>query len=175
MKKVLIVDDDPVSRRVLTGLFEDHDDLVIDLVEDGQGAVDAFRGALEADTPYLLVCLDYYLPIMDGKAALKMMRDMEAAAGIDREHRTPIVMVSSEDDETHIVKLFTECDASDYITKPFERRRIENIIQRYIHGQKDIDGIYDDHIEARARREHQKKLKEMRSRFLEKRHGEDKP
>lgn len=108
MPKILIVDDDPHIREVLRFALE----------KDGFGVCEAVNGAqaLErhaAERPDLVV-LDILMPEMDGTEVCRRLR---------RDHATPIVFLSSRDDEVDRI-LGLELGGDDYVTKPFSPREL---------------------------------------------------
>ena len=103
---VLVVDDDPVTRKLLERVLCDN---TFDPVfaEDGEVAE-----ALLRDRRFDAVLLDLILPGISGEAVL---------AGIRSHPRTvnlPVVLVSTIDDAARHVELF-ELGADDFVQKPF--------------------------------------------------------
>ncbi len=116
--KILIVDDDPHIREVLT-IALDRAGFSAITAHDGAGAL---RSA-QRDAPDLMV-LDVGLPEMDG---LEVCRRIRASSDL------PILFLTARDDEVdRIVGL--ELGADDYVTKPFSPReliaRIKAILKR---------------------------------------------
>ena len=108
MPKILIVDDDPHIREVLRFALE----------KDGFSVVEAANGAQAlarhaAERPDLIV-LDILMPEMDGTEVCRRLR---------RDHATPIVFLSSRDDEVDRI-LGLELGGDDYVTKPFSPREL---------------------------------------------------
>lgn len=115
---ILVVEDDPVARGLLTGYFR-NEGYRISESDNGDEVIDR----LAAD-PAELVLLDIRLPGTDG---LTLTRTLRAASDIG------IILVTSKKDMTdRIVGL--EMGADDYVTKPFEPRellaRARNLIRR---------------------------------------------
>lgn len=105
MIRLLIVDDSPLMRRLLGGIFEAEPDFTVEFARDGAEAI----GKLHAFQPDV-VTLDIHMPRMDGLACLDR---------IMVERPCPVVMVAqrtqSGADET-IEAL--ELGAIDFIPKP---------------------------------------------------------
>ena len=76
--------------------------------------------ALEAFTPYQLICLDIMMPGMDGQSALQTTRGLENARGILSCDWAKIVMTTSLGDSQSVFSAFRSvCDG--YLTKPIDR------------------------------------------------------
>ena len=73
--RILIAEDDFASRKFMLKFLSKFGEC--DITVDGMEAVDAYLMALDADTPYDLVCLDIMMPALDGYQALKAIRDIE--------------------------------------------------------------------------------------------------
>jgi DNA-binding response OmpR family regulator len=109
-QRVLVVDDEPMMREILTRYLE-RDGFVVSTARDGREAV----AALEADDPSI-VLLDLMLPGMDGLEVLRWMRGSAL-------NRTPVILVTAKGEETdRIVGL--ELGADDYVTKPFSPKEV---------------------------------------------------
>jgi DNA-binding response OmpR family regulator len=106
--RVLVVDDEPMVREVLTRYLE-REGFTVDVAEDGEAALVSFA-ASQPD----LVLLDLMLPRVDG---LEVFRRMRADAS------TAVIMLTARGEETdRIVGL--ELGADDYVTKPFSPREV---------------------------------------------------
>ena len=68
--RILLVEDDPVSRDLLAALIEAHGHIA-ETAEDGFGAL-----SMAQEKPYDLVLIDYHLPEMDGYALARLMRSL---------------------------------------------------------------------------------------------------
>ena len=131
--KVLIVDDEPISRRRLRRLLalEPECELVGEC-ENGRDAVHS----LERETIDILF-LDVQMPEMDG---------FEVVHTIARSH--PLIIFTSAYDE-YALKAF-EVHAFDYLLKPFDRRRFRESVQRarmqLTQAQPTVEKLADDRI-----------------------------
>ena len=88
--RVLLAEDHPVNQKVVQLLLEPYR-ARITVVENGALAIEAFRNGV-----YDLVLMDMQMPVMDGLAATRAIRDLEAA-GV----RTPIIMLSANAMASH--------------------------------------------------------------------------
>ena len=104
---ILVVDDDPVSRLMLTGSLERHGHHV-KAAEDGSQALDLLR--MES---FDVVLLDVLMPNVDGYGVLEQLK-----GDPDLRH-IPVVMVTSVDDVESAVRCI-ELGADDYLSKPID-------------------------------------------------------
>jgi DNA-binding response OmpR family regulator len=125
MTTVLVVDDEPMVRDVVTRYLERDGHRVI-TAEDG----DAARGVIEREAPSL-VLLDVMLPgSTDGLALCRWIRSTS---------NLPVILLTARVDEAdRIVGL--ELGADDYVTKPFSPRelatRVKTVLRRASSGPK---------------------------------------
>ena len=102
---VLIVDDDPVVRRMLQLSFESEGFDVLTAV-DGIEGLEAMR----AGKPNVIV-LDIIMPKLDG---MKVMRELMSD---DELRGTPVILLSAKATSLDI-ELGLKAGAADYVTKP---------------------------------------------------------
>ena len=107
----MIVDDDPVVRRMLQLTFEAEGFEVV-TAADGVEALAAVRG----ERPAILV-LDIMMPKLDG---MKVMRELKAD---DDLRNIPVILLSAKGRNVD-QKIGFEVGADDYITKPFSPRKL---------------------------------------------------
>jgi CheY-like chemotaxis protein/HPt (histidine-containing phosphotransfer) domain-containing protein len=88
--RVLLAEDHEVNQLLVSAMLARGGHTVV-LVENGQAAVDAVRESIERSAPFDLVLMDMQMPIMDGLAATRAIRAMEAAGG----RRLPIVALTA--------------------------------------------------------------------------------
>ncbi len=74
-RRVLVVDDNEMSRIVLSGMLDDMTFVVKD-VSSGQAALAEIREASERGEPYEVILLDWRMPGMDGIATAKAIREL---------------------------------------------------------------------------------------------------
>lgn len=102
---ILIVDDDPAQRLLLTEVLEQAGFIVVE-ASDGLEALKLF-----VQDPPDLVLMDIKMPVMNGLEACAGMRQLPRGKDI------PIVLVTGAEDHESIRQAF-EVDATDFITKP---------------------------------------------------------
>ena len=121
MERVLIVDDDPDIRRLVSYNLSQAG---FDIVTAGTG-----RQALETvqKQPPDLIILDLMLPDVDGMEVCRTLRQR------DNSRRIPIIMLTARGEEIDRVIGF-ELGADDYVMKPFSPRelvlRVKSIFRR---------------------------------------------
>ena len=103
MNRIPVVDDDPHIREVVQFALDKEG---FDTLEAGDGAQALERFATERPD---LIVLDITMPELDGTEVCRRIRQTS---------RTPIIFLSSRDDEIDRV-LGLELGGDDYITKPF--------------------------------------------------------
>lgn len=119
--KILIVDDDVVSRKKMAKIMEATGDCTE--VESGKDALEAFINAWDMGLPFGVITLDIGLPDMSGVEVLKHIRDIESEKGITPKSRVKVIMVTSLSDQDVVVgSLEAGCDS--YIVKPFDKDRV---------------------------------------------------
>ncbi|HEY2628275.1 MAG TPA: response regulator [Usitatibacter sp.] len=116
--RVLVVDDDPLIREMVSDYLAKHD-VRVTAVPDGR----AMHAALAAEVVDLIV-LDLKLQTEDGMSIARRLRD---------ESTIPIIMLTGRSDEADRV-MGLELGADDYVTKPFSPRellaRIRTVLRR---------------------------------------------
>jgi DNA-binding response OmpR family regulator len=110
--RILVVDDDPALRDLLSAYLTDTG-FVVDLAGDGAG----MRRAIEQARPDAIV-LDLMLPGEDG---LMLTRALRAQAGTAA--AIPVLILSARGEETDRV-VGLEMGADDYLPKPFSPREL---------------------------------------------------
>lgn len=125
--KILIAEDDLISRRVITKLLSTYGEC--DVTVDGIEAIDAFVIALDSGKPYDLICLDVMMPMVDGIKALLTIRQMENARRIEEVKRAKIIVVTALG-ETKYVKSAFETGMEAYVNKPIEVNNIEEAMKK---------------------------------------------
>jgi two-component system chemotaxis response regulator CheY len=126
--KILVVEDDFGSRRMMQKLLEPYGD--VDVVVDGEEAVDAFRLAWEEDAPYQIVFMDIMMPKMDGHEALKRVREFEREMGVIPANESKVIMTSVLEDPKNVIEAYYGGSATSYLIKPIDREKLEDELER---------------------------------------------
>ena len=116
--RVLVVDDEPMVREVVTRYLE-RDGFRVDATGDGMTALELARSR-----PPDLLILDVMLPSKDGFSVLQELRKTSSV---------PVILLTARTDETDRV-LGLELGADDYVVKPFSPRelsaRVRSVLRR---------------------------------------------
>lgn len=118
--KILVVDDEPVNRRVL----ENH------LKVAGYHVVEANNGKealklLEGELSYNLVLLDIMMPEMSGYEVCEIIRKRYLPSEL------PVVLLTAKNRVSELVNGFN-AGANDYLTKPFSKNELLSRIKTHI-------------------------------------------
>lgn len=125
---ILIADDDP-DDRLLTKEALEENRLANDLhfVEDGEELIDYLRQQGKYSTSSApkpgLILLDLNMPKLDGREALKILKE-------DKELRKiPVVVLTTSEAEEDILKSY-DLGVNSFITKPVTFERLVNVIRK---------------------------------------------
>lgn len=125
--KTLIVEDDFTSRLLLQELLRSYGPSHVAV--DGKEAVAAVRAALDSGEPYELICLDIMLPGMDGQQALREIRALEEARGLDAGDGATVFMTTALSDKDNVMQAFRE-QADGYLVKPIAKDKLLAALER---------------------------------------------
>ncbi|MBN2418307.1 MAG: response regulator [Deltaproteobacteria bacterium] len=105
-KKILIAEDDPVSRQVLKKVLKKEGYDVIE-ADNGQTAWSLF-----SNERVNILITDWFMPGIDGLELISRVRNLKL------DYYVYIIMVTANDDSRSALKVF-EAGADDYIAKPY--------------------------------------------------------
>lgn len=124
---VLIVDDNQLNLRLLS-FFMKRQSLKYHEAQNGQEAVDIFQAAMGS---VRCILMDISMPVMDGIAATKLIRDLEQQWG--KQPRTPIIALTGLTSAASRAEA-QEAGMDEFLTKPISFSQLTHIL-----GQ--IDGL----------------------------------
>ncbi|MEK7218414.1 MAG: response regulator [Patescibacteria group bacterium] len=118
--KVLVIDDDPDNMALVELHLKGETDLRLYRAANGAAAL----GMLER-TVFALVLMDVEMPVMDGIATVKGLRNMAGGKSV------PVVACSAHDDPVKI-KECLDAGCTDYLLKPVKKAGLLAKIQKYL-------------------------------------------
>lgn len=123
--KVLVVDDDLMTRITLEGILSAYAE--VHCCVDGKEAVGEHKSALDRGEPYDLICMDLLMPVMGGLEALGIIRQEEESRGRLRAQAAKVVITTASDDSDTISQAFRGlCDA--YVVKPIDADQLLDVV-----------------------------------------------
>ena len=114
-KQILVVDDEPNLRRVLSALLA-RDDYDVHTAEDGEQALTILN-----DHHIDMVVTDLRMPKIDGMELLRRVRAMD--------EELPVVIITAHGTVDNAVEAL-KTGAFDYITKPFDQTEVRTIVKK---------------------------------------------
>jgi len=139
-KKILVVDDEPLIRKLVTDFLKKQGYSTIE-AEDGRKAMDLF--CYEGDID--LIILDVMLPEYDGFTVCREIR---------KKSRVPIIMLTARGEEFDEI-FGLDIGADEYISKPFSPNiliaRVNAVLRRSMQKDTEVKEFYGLTIDYNAR------------------------
>jgi PAS domain S-box-containing protein len=120
---VLVVDDDPINRLVISAILKKLGLSVLQ-AENGQQALDLFIYGATID----LILMDMQMPIMDGNTATKLIRSREKEN--DSGHQLIIALTANAYAEDN--KLCIEAGMDEILIKPINIEKLSEVLYKYL-------------------------------------------
>ena len=128
--RILLVEDHPINQRVTVRMLE-RLGYASDIAENGLEAIEALRQAT-----YTAILMDCQMPEMDGYAATRELRRLEAEGSLPGGHRrTPVIAMTA----SAMAGDREQCLAAgmdDYLTKPASATALRSTLYRWISTEK---------------------------------------
>jgi two-component system chemotaxis response regulator CheY len=121
----LIVDDSSVMRKIVERSLRQAGIEITKVFEAGNGA--EALSVLQENKVDLILC-DINMPVMDGLEFVK------ALAGVDNAKGVPVVMITTEGSEAHVVQALS-AGARGYIRKPFTPEQVKEQVIPILAGK----------------------------------------
>lgn len=118
---ILIADDDPVVRHILTSILEPRGFSPV-VAENGAAALELASGTL-ADAPPCAVFLDFFLGDMSGSEVLRTLQGLAHFQGI------PVIMLSANT-EADMRELDKDAHPDYYLGKPFKPEDVYQVLEK---------------------------------------------
>jgi two-component system, chemotaxis family, chemotaxis protein CheY len=126
--KSLVVEDDVTSRMLLVQILKPYGP--VEAASNGLFALEAVRKACGAGAPFALICLDIMMPELDGQAALRKIRAIEASFGIEGLDGARVIMTTALDDKENILQAFNaQCEG--YLVKPISPSDLQDLLKKF--------------------------------------------
>ena len=116
-RRVLIADDDPVMRHLITTIVEQQEYEAV-LASDGR---EAYR-LLQSDANFTAAILDMTMPFLEGLDLIRYMRSEK------RLMRIPIMLITAEQDINLMASSFS-AGATAFLPKPFTPEQLQSAIR----------------------------------------------
>lgn len=125
-KKILVVDDDEVLRRMVKSILEKEKFQVLQAADGWEGLEKANKEKPD------LILLDIMMPEMKGLDVLRTLKANEATSSI------PVIMLTVVGDSETVVQAI-ELKISGYLLKPFKRQDLLSKISQALNPQGEAD------------------------------------
>jgi ligand-binding sensor domain-containing protein/signal transduction histidine kinase/CheY-like chemotaxis protein/HPt (histidine-containing phosphotransfer) domain-containing protein len=122
--RILLAEDNLVNQKVARGALEKMG-FKVDIVSNGADAVAAWKTGR-----YHIIFMDCQMPVMDGYQAAREIRRLESGA-----KHIPIVALTA-DAMKDAAQNCREAGMDEYLTKPFDRKRLRETIERHLPASK---------------------------------------
>jgi len=130
VKRILVVDDQHLARKVISTIMSAHGH--VDQAENGQDGLAMYVAAVEDGWRYDLVCMDIEMPgLLNGTQVVRCIRVHEEKLQISLP--VPVVMITSHGNMKELAAELGLSGANEYIVKPFDQARINEVIQRFLY------------------------------------------
>jgi signal transduction histidine kinase/CheY-like chemotaxis protein len=126
--RILTVDDIVSNIDVVSGLLAPYK-MIVDKADNGVTAIEMIK-----KESYDLVLMDHMMPGMDGIEATEAIRAWEA-----EQHKKPVPIIALTANAISGMKeMFLEKGFNDYLSKPIEIAKLDDMMSRWIPGDKKI-------------------------------------
>lgn len=124
--KICIAEDNPINQKIAVS-FATKLGFASRAYNDGQQAVDALRAAAHAGTPFHLVLMDVQMPVLDGYAATRLIRqDADPAV------RCVLVIAMTASAIAGDREKCLDAGMNDYLAKPVRAKVLKDMLEGYL-------------------------------------------
>lgn len=150
--RVVIVDDEPITRMDLKELLEDKGYLVVGEAGDGFDAIEACK-TLRPD----LVLMDIKMPLLDGLSAARIMNEERYGA--------TIVLLTAYS-EREFINSAKDIGVSGYLVKPIDEKSIIPSIELAVARSREIRELQNDIAKVEKRLESRTMIEKAKGRIM---------
>lgn len=125
--KTLIVEDEPISRKILERLLSRWGK--VHFAEDGAGGLALALDAINQGDAFDLICLDVKMPHLEGREVLQKIREHEEKLNFSLAERAKIIMITGATDKETILGSFQD-GAEGYLTKPLDVKKLRELLHK---------------------------------------------
>ena len=125
--KIMIVDDEPVSRRIMAKTLAPIGKCTI--TDSGKKAIVLFEKAVKKKAPFELIILDISMPDISGIQVLNQIRTREKNLKTPKDGRAKIIMVTASMRRS-VIRKCIRLGCNSYIAKPYNRAQIFRELER---------------------------------------------
>jgi CheY-like chemotaxis protein/anti-sigma regulatory factor (Ser/Thr protein kinase) len=133
--QILVVDDQATNRAILTFLLEEDGHTVVE-AENGLIAVELYK---KHDID--IVLMDVIMPVMDGKEATKIIKDLQKDSNY-----VPVIFLTALDDDKALSQCL-ESGGDDFLSKPYNDSVLKSKIAAHIRIRELTKDITQKHQE----------------------------
>ncbi|PBQ32550.1 DNA-binding response regulator [Sphingobacteriaceae bacterium] len=119
MKKIVIIDDEPLARSIVVEYLQNHPD--VEVVSECNNGYEGVKAILQHKPD--LIFLDIQMPKINGFEMLELLDTLP-----------PVIFATAFDE--YAIKAF-EANAVDYLLKPFSKERFNTAISKWLTKSKD--------------------------------------
>ena len=130
--RLLVADDNRTTRELIVKLIEAWG-WSADEVDSGFAAIELYRERLDSAQPYDVVLADWHMPVMDGLATAKAIR--QAASG----QRQPIVVMVNAFARNHLEEISSAAEADVVLMKPITGSSLFDALHQALIAKQDGD------------------------------------
>ncbi|MBQ7971893.1 MAG: response regulator [Lachnospiraceae bacterium] len=125
---VLVVDDNAINRKVVDAMLSTYN-LQPDDSDSGKDAIEKVK-----QKDYDIIFMDHMMPEMDGIEATKIIREE-----CDKKGRQPIIIALTANALRGAREMYLENGFDDFLSKPFERKQLSKLLERWIPKEKRVE------------------------------------
>jgi CheY-like chemotaxis protein len=129
MKKILIVDDDPICLNLIKTLLTNDYQCHVDIVTSAADALHCiYEMAMEWNPKwYDLILMDINLPLLNGDVVTKIIKESET-----RMRHTPVIAITADAAAAVEPEKFLELGINDVVIKPITNAKLALIMNKYL-------------------------------------------